>query len=475
MKRTEAFFTIILVPLDYLALLLASLIAYALRYTEFFANWRPIIFNLPFYEYWQISGLIALVWLIIFALAGLYNAAACRKKMEEFKKVILACSTGFAAVLAIVVFSRQLFDSRFILLAGWIFAIVFVFLFRSLWRVVKNILHRTGLGLKQLIVIGQGSSLEATLRLVRQNPKWGFAVAAYFPNLNEQARGEIKNIFKKQNIDQILFINPEATLPEMHAVLDLADQYHCPFRYSVDPLVIHGAGLEFDTLAGVPLVEIKRTRLEGWGRIYKRIFDVIGACLLIVITSPLMILSALFTLLENGWPILFHNERVGEHGKIFDTLKFRTMYKKFCVGKQFANQTEALKLEEKLIKEKGIKEGPVYKIKNDPRVSHFGRLLRRTSLDELPQLFNVLIGQMSLVGPRPHQPREVEKYDKHQRRVLVIPPGITGLAQISGRSDLSFEEEVALDTYYIEQWSLKIDLIILLKTPFVVLFSRGAY
>ncbi|MDP3245305.1 MAG: sugar transferase [bacterium] len=475
MKRTEAFFTVILVPLDYLALLLAGLIAYALRYADFFANWRPIIFDLPFYQYWQAASLIALVWLVIFALAGLYNPSACRKKLEEFKKVMLACSTGFAAVLAIMVFSRQLFDSRFILLVSWFLAIVFVLLFRLLWRAVKNILHRAGVGLKQLIVIGQGSSLEATLRLVRQNPKMGFAIAAYFPELNEQSVGKIKTIFKEKSIDQILFINPEATLQEMHAALDLADQYHCSFRYSVDPLVIHGAGLEFDTLAGVPLVEIKRTRLEGWGRIYKRIFDVIGSLLLIVITSPLMILAALLTLLENGLPVLFHNERVGEHGQFFNTLKFRTMHKKFCVGKQFTDQTEALKLEEKLIKEKGIKEGPVYKIKDDPRVTRFGRVIRRLSLDELPQLFNVLAGQMSLIGPRPHQPREVEKYDKHHKRVLAIKPGITGLAQISGRSDLTFEEEVALDTYYMEHWSLKLDLIILFKTPFIVLFSRGAY
>lgn len=475
MKRTEFFFTIILVPLDYLALLLASLVAYALRYADFFAKWRPIIFDLPFYEYWQIASLIALIWLIFFALAGLYNATACRKKLEEFKKVILACSTGFAAVLAIVVFSRQLFDSRFILLACWVLAIVFVFLFRLLWRAVRNIMHRAGIGLKQLIIIGQGAPAEAALRLVRQNPKWGFTIAAYFPAINEQMIKQTQFIHKTKGIDQILFINPEATAREMHEALDLADAYHCSFRYSVDPLVFHGAGLEFDTLAGVPLVEIKRTRLEGWGKIYKRIFDVIGACLLIIITSPLMLLAALCTLLENGFPILFHNERVGERGKIFDTLKFRTMYKKFCVGKQFSRQAEALKLEEKLIKEKGIKAGPVYKIKNDPRVTHCGHLMRRLSLDELPQLFNVLIGQMSLVGPRPHQPREVEKYDKHHRRVLAISPGLTGLAQISGRSDLTFEEEVALDTYYIEHWSLKLDLIILLKTPLVVLFSRGAY
>ena len=151
------------------------------------------------------------------------------------------------------------------------------------------------------------------------------------------------------------------------------------------------------------------------------------------------------------------------------------MYKKYCVGQQFPDHEHALEYEKKLIKERSEKTGPVYKIKNDPRVSPVGLFLRRTSIDELPQLFNVLAGQMSLVGPRPHQPREVEQYEKHHKRVLEIKPGLTGLPQISGRSDLSFEEEVKLDTYYIEQWSLKLDLIILLKTPFAVLGQRGTY
>ena len=151
------------------------------------------------------------------------------------------------------------------------------------------------------------------------------------------------------------------------------------------------------------------------------------------------------------------------------------MFTKDCTGDQFGGDGEvALKKEEQLIKEQSIKAGPVYKIANDPRVTKVGRFIRRTSLDELPQLINVLKGEMSLVGPRPHQPREVANYEKWHKAVIAIKPGLTGLAQISGRSDLSFDEEVRLDTFYMENWSLFLDFIILIKTPFIVIRHKGA-
>jgi lipopolysaccharide/colanic/teichoic acid biosynthesis glycosyltransferase len=203
--------------------------------------------------------------------------------------------------------------------------------------------------------------------------------------------------------------------------------------------------------------------------------DIIGSLILIIIFSPIYLLVSLIILIETGRTIIYKNERVGQKGILFFTYKFRSMYQKYCTGTQFGSQgQEALEKEKELIKELSIKTGPVYKINNDPRVTPFGRFIRRWSLDEFPQFFNVFIGNMSLVGPRPHQPREVEKYKKHHKIVLAIKPGITGLAQISGRSDLSFEDEVKLDTFYIENWRLLLDLIILIKTPFVVLSRKGA-
>jgi exopolysaccharide biosynthesis polyprenyl glycosylphosphotransferase len=226
-------------------------------------------------------------------------------------------------------------------------------------------------------------------------------------------------------------------------------------------------------VGGVPVVEVRRTALEGWGAIAKRVFDLLIAGLLIIILSPVMLVIALAIKTNSKGPVIYKNERVGYKGRTFKLYKFRSMLAELSTGAEFGGE-KALELEKKLIEENSIKEGPVYKIKNDPRVTSVGRFIRETSLDELPQLFNVMNGTMSLVGPRPHQPREVEKYESHEKRVLAVRPGITGLAQISGRSEIPFADEARLDNFYIEHWSLITDLIILIKTPFAVVGRKGA-
>ncbi|MEK7606671.1 MAG: sugar transferase [Patescibacteria group bacterium] len=469
-RSAELFFTVLRVPMDFLALVGAGALAYSLRF-ETFAEIRPALFSLPFGNYLALVTAASAAWLLIFAMAGLYTVGGTRKKFEEFKKIFLACSTGFAGLLAILFFSREFFASRFIIIAAWALAIFLVSCGRLLIHALQSASQRYGFGVRSVIVIGADREAKALVEEFRRRPALGYRVLQVFPLFNASS----EKIMAKLDIDEVILAKPETPLKEVHALIDFADEHHIPLKYSADMFATHAAELEFSTLAGIPLMEIKRTRLEGWGRVYKRIFDILGSLLLIILTSPFLILGALLTLFENGFPVIYLNERVGLRGHIFNTLKFRTMYKKYCIGKQFRGATEALQFEAKLIEERGIKEGPIYKIKNDPRITHIGRILRKLSIDELPQLFNVLRGNMSLIGPRPHQPREVEKYDKHHRKVFTIKPGITGLAQISGRSDLSFEDEFKLDSYYIERWSMKLDFIILFKTPFVVLFSRGAY
>ena len=194
---------------------------------------------------------------------------------------------------------------------------------------------------------------------------------------------------------------------------------------------------EVKILFDEPIIVIKNTPLEGWGKIAKRIFDIVGSILGIIITSPITILTAIAIKLDSKGPIIFKNERVGHEGN-FNVYKFRYMKMEYCTGSQNPDYKKALELEKELIEKQSVRQGPLYKIKNDPRKTRVGRIIEALSIDELPQLWNVLKGDMSLVGPRPHQPREVEKYETWQKRTLSIKPGITGLAQISGRSDLIF-------------------------------------
>lgn len=223
-------------------------------------------------------------------------------------------------------------------------------------------------------------------------------------------------------------------------------------------------------VAGTPVVEVKRTPLEGWGRIVKRIMDIIGASFLIILFSPVLITTTILIKLDSKGSILFSYKddgeplyRVGQGGKLFHYYKFRSM----IPGSDHMRYDE-------LAENNMRNDGPLVKIQNDPRITRVGKFIRRWSIDELPELFLVLVGKMSLVGPRPHLPEEVAKYARHHKKTLTIKPGITGLAQISGRSDLSFEEEVKLDTYYIENWSILLDLSILLRTPLAIIKARKA-
>jgi len=220
--------------------------------------------------------------------------------------------------------------------------------------------------------------------------------------------------------------------------------------------------LEINTIADIPIIEVKKTRLEGWGRIFKRVFDIIISFVILIIISPLLFFVSLLIVIDSQGGVLVRLERVGEKGKRFKLYKFRSMVKNAQLLKK-----ELVDLNERA-------DGPLFKITNDPRVTRIGRFIRKTSIDELPQLINVFKGEISLVGPRPHEPEEVAKYERWHRKLLAIKPGVTGLAQVSGRSDLEFKDEAKLDIYYIENWSPELDLQILFKTPWVVISGKSA-
>lgn len=225
---------------------------------------------------------------------------------------------------------------------------------------------------------------------------------------------------------------------------------------------IAGPRIHTQQVAGLPLIHVTTPTLEGGQRVAKRLFDVTVSALLIVLASPIMAAVAMMVKLGSRGPVLFCQERVGMEGNVFGMYKFRSM---------IVDAEE--RLEELSHRNEG--NGVLFKIKDDPRVTNVGRILRKYSLDELPQLFNIFAGSMSLVGPRPPLPREVEVYEHDVRRRLLVKPGLTGLWQVSGRSNLSWQDSVRLDLYYVENWSLAGDLIILLRTVRAVFHSTGAY
>ncbi len=476
MRRLDLTFTALLLPLDFLAFCLAGLTAYSLRMSQVFIDVRPILQEIPSGPYALAVGVFSIVWLLLFMVAGLYSTRL-RRAWNELGRIALACTAGVALIIVTIFFRREWTASRFIVLALWPLTIIYLSMGRLILRAIRKRLLGAGYGHQRIVIIGQNKVAEDIAALYKTSPVLGFSVVKVFRSWSESTYQEMKKLVKKSAVDGILLADPSLSKEKALDVIAFSEEQHLNFHYLADLFAARFTRIEMSTAGGIPVIEVKRTPLDGWGRIAKRIFDISVSSLILILVSPILLISALIIICQDGFPILFHNERVGERGAFFSVYKLRSMWKKSSIGPQFSNSAnqENIEFEKKLIKEKSIKTGPVYKINGDPRITPFGHWIRRWSVDELPQFLNVLQGTMSIVGPRPHQPREVDGYESHQRKVLAIKPGITGMAQISGRSDLTFDDEVRLDTWYIENWSLWLDLYILLKTPFVVLKKKGAY
>lgn len=462
MKRSELTFSALLVPIDYLMIVLAGLTAYYLRFSSSLTEIREVFYTLPFGEYINIVFVVGALWIFVFAVSGLYVTRDSRRLVDELAKIFVACSTGVMLIIILIFFQRELFSSRFIILAGWVISIVYVSLGRIAVRALQRALYRRGIGLHGVVIIGRDKTSNDLAVALGHQPTLGYRVVAHHQSFDALTQATVLAASQSGSVDEIILADTELDRHSISRLIDFCDENHITFKYAADLFDTQASNLEIDALIGIPMVELKRTPLDGWGRIIKRTFDVISSIILIILFSPLMILTAVAIRLDNPGPVFVKLQRIGYRGMPFKILKFRSM-----IVNAHSQKKELLKYNER-------PDGPLFKMERDPRITRVGRLIRRTSIDELPQFFNVLVGTMSLVGPRPHEPEEVAQYQKHQRRLLSIKPGITGMAQTAGRSDLSFEDEVKLDTFYIEHWTLKLDAQILLKTPWAVISPRKA-
>lgn len=471
MKKSEFFFSIVQVFVDFMLVVLGALLAFKLRNLVEIQTLiqKEGLYNVPFEQYVSLSIIIAAVAVVVYAFEGLYNIRATRRFWSETYSIFKGTTIVVVLVMVGFFLQREWFSSRFIIVAAWgivIFLVSFGRVF--LHALQKFLLANHGIGVHRVLLIGSSDKMKYICRVIRAQKSLGYKIVDHVEYINIR---QIKRINQEDGIDEVIVhesVMPDDLLAKLHDYCMINN-----ITYKFIPSSRQTTRFEMLMFEGEPIIEISHTPLDGWGRIMKRIMDMIISSILIILTSPLMFMVAILIKIEDkSAPIVFKNARIGANGKEFFVYKFRYMQWKWCTTQKNPHWKKALAYEQKLIKEQSVRVGPIYKIQNDPRKTWIGKYLERFSIDEFPQFFNVFKGDMSLVGPRPHQEREVEKYREYHRRLLTIKPGITGMAQISGRSDLNFEDEFRLDVYYIENWSLLLDLRILIKTPFAVLRSR---
>jgi exopolysaccharide biosynthesis polyprenyl glycosylphosphotransferase len=470
MKRSEMILRSILVPLDFIMIALAAFTAYRVRFGSVVEELRPAIYYLPPRQFLPLVLISAVLLVILFAIAGLYQMSGRLRLTREFSKVFLATSTGVMIVIILFFFNRNLFSSRFIVLGSWILIILYVMIARSIMRLIQLYQYRRGWGVHGIVIVGDHPMTQSLISDLTEHPLSGYRIVEKFSAANGDLIAKLERLLSISRVDELFQTDPSASRADILKLLEFCEERNIIFKYAADLYNTRVSNIAIEPVAGIPMIEIRRTPLDGWGRILKRLFDLVVSAVLIIICLPIMLVVAIAIKLDSRGPIFFSRRdggdllmRVGAQGELFRYYKFRSM----------KVNTDSLRYSPEL-QGKNIRAGsPMVKIKDDPRITRVGKWIRRYSLDEFAELFLVFLGRMSLVGPRPHLPEEVAKYQKHHKAVLKIKPGMTGLAQVSGRSDLDFEEEIRLDNYYIENWSLWLDLRLLLQTPGAVLRKRS--
>lgn len=420
----------------------------------------------PVLAVYSVPFVIALLWLILLALRGSYDQRIIGLGTEEIRRVVSATLYTFAVVAGVSFLIRADISRAyaFVSLPVGLLAIVWA---RFAWRGWLYRRRAQGEYQYRTVVVGSGAASDEIADHLERDAYAGYRVIDRFPAppADESLEGwldDLDSVLDSARAEA-LAVAPSATLTG-EAIRQLAWRVEGrALDLLIAPAMMDVAGprLSVRPAAGLPLLHLDEAVLSRSQRIAKRSLDLIGAAGLIVVLSPVMLVCALLVRTTSRGPAIFQQVRIGRAGEPFTMLKFRTMVQGADAGRARLREEHSL-------------DDPMFKLKNDPRITAVGRILRRWSLDELPQLFNVVGGSMSLVGPRPHPLDDVDRYELEAYRRLALKPGLTGLWQVEGRSDLNWAEALQLDLYYVETWSLSSDLVLLARTVRAVLQGRGA-
>ncbi len=474
-KNTK-FYSLILILVDTLVLLIAFTLAYVARVT---LDSRPLVNEVSSYEYLFAFLTIVPFWILIFATIGLYNPSTYNRRLVEWSKIFIGSFIGILLVIGWeYVSDTHIFPARLVAAYAFIGSFLLIIFERELLRLYRSLMFRFGRGVSRVLVIGNSHATRDIADNLSHTHKSGYKIVAiagpqkvlptgmdvtHFTSV-ETALKHISDLQITTIIQTDLYDSDERN----QRILGAAQTNHISYSFIPGEPEFYAGKNTVDVFLGYPMISVSQTPLIGWGAIAKAIFDTIMSFLAIIILSPVFLILIILQAILNPGPIFYVSKRLSQFSKPVDLIKFRSMSAKY--GKKDA----ALEFLDMGREDLATEYRKHHKVTNDPRITRFGRFLRNTSLDELPQLFNVLRGDLSLVGPRPILPQEA-KFSRSRTALLhSVKSGVTGLWQVSGRSNLSFEERIELELFYAQNWSFWLDIKILFKTIGVVLRKRGA-
>lgn len=470
----QVFILTSLIVTDLLAVLAGFFLAYVLRFEmgiDLFYQHEtsPIDF------YRSFVFLITPGWIFIFLLFGLYDLRNIFNGMREYAWIFNACTLGIMLTIFIIFFDPDLTIARGWVVLSWLLVSLCVSVGRFGFRRVVHHLRKKGHLMKKVLIVGANEEGQAIAHQLQDNAKAGVQITGFADdkfNDNVEAAflkipllGSIDSavaLVQKHDIQEVIIASTALSREKLLSLFQALDNADIPTRMSSGLYEILTTGVEVYEVGNVPLMSLNKVRLTGGDVILKRMLDLFGSVAAMMLFLPIGLIIAIAIKLDSPGPVLYRRRVVGVGGRPFDAFKFRTM----CDN---ADQLLARNIEMRRQFEKN------HKLKDDPRVTRVGRFLRKTSLDELPQLINVFLGQMSLVGPRMITDPERSMYGKWSKNLFTVKPGMTGLWQVSGRSNVSYDERVMLDMHYIRNYSIWLDLYLLWLTIPAVLKSRGAY
>ena len=476
--RSARLYSLTLIFGDIFVLLLAFTAAYSLRVVF---DHRPLVAQISAESFLQTALLLIPVWLICFAFLGLYNSSVYSKRLAEWGRLLVGSFIGILIVIGYsFVIDQPVFPARLVAVYAFVGAFVLLVVGREVLRLTRTLLFRFGRGVSRVLVVGNSPATKDIADQLSDTKRSGYYISAiagpkeviptkFYGTRYSTVEQALKNL-GAQRITTIIQTDLYDSGERNQKILSAAQQRHLNYSFIPGEPEFYSGKNSIDVFLGYPIISVNQTPLTGWGVVVKRIFDIIMTSLILLLLSPIFLLVIILQkLLNPGGSIFYVNTRLTRFSTPFGLVKFRSMkHLKGYDKKDAAEEFRAMGRDDLAREYEQTR-----KVKKDPRVTWFGKFLRATSIDELPQLFNVLKGDLSLVGPRPILPQELSLYKGKSSLLHSVKSGVTGLWQVSGRSELPFEKRVELELYYAQNWSFWLDIRIMLKT-IPALLRKGA-